>query len=31
MKGYITDIEQATLENENFRRVLYTGKTVSLC
>ena len=26
MKGYITNIEQATLENENYRKVLYTGK-----
>ena len=26
MKGYVADIEQATLENTNFRRVLYTGK-----
>jgi len=26
MKGYITNIEAATLENENFRKVLYTAK-----
>lgn len=26
MKGYYTDIEQATLANTNFRQVLYTGK-----
>lgn len=26
MKGYVVDIEKATLENENFRTVLYTGK-----
>ncbi|HEY4501510.1 MAG TPA: cupin domain-containing protein [Candidatus Paceibacterota bacterium] len=26
MKSYINDIEQATLHNENFRQVLYTGK-----
>lgn len=26
MKGFSTNIEQATLENTNFRRVLYTGK-----
>lgn len=25
-KGYVTDIEEATIENEDFRRVLYTGK-----
>lgn len=25
MQGYQTDIEQATLENTDFRRVLYTG------
>ena len=24
MPGYVTDIEKKTLENENFRRVLYT-------
>jgi len=26
MKGYTTNIEKDTLENNNFRRVLYTGK-----
>ena len=26
MKGFTTNIEQATLENSNFRKVLYTGK-----
>ncbi len=26
MKGYFTDIEKLTLENENFRKVLYTSK-----
>ena len=26
MKGYIDNIEKLTLENENFRKVLYTGK-----
>ena len=26
MKGFNQNIEQATLENTNFRRVLYTGK-----
>ncbi|OQA43934.1 MAG: Cupin domain protein [Parcubacteria group bacterium ADurb.Bin305] len=26
MKGYIGQIEKLTLENENFRQVLYTGK-----
>ena len=26
MKGYSTNIEKATLENNNFRKVLYTGK-----
>ena len=25
MKGYITNIEKDSLENENFRKVLYTG------
>jgi mannose-6-phosphate isomerase-like protein (cupin superfamily) len=25
MKGFVTNIEKATLENENFRKVLYTG------
>ena len=26
MKGYATNIEKDTLENNNFRKVLYTGK-----
>lgn len=26
MKGYVTNIEKDTLENENFRKVLYTAK-----
>lgn len=26
MKGFIENIEKATLENENFRKVLYTAK-----
>jgi len=26
MKGYITHIEKETVENENYRKVLYTGK-----
>jgi mannose-6-phosphate isomerase-like protein (cupin superfamily) len=30
MKGYITDIENDTLENTDFRRVLYTGKNSQL-
>jgi hypothetical protein len=30
MKGYVTDIEKATLENTDFRRVLYTGKNSQL-
>jgi mannose-6-phosphate isomerase-like protein (cupin superfamily) len=30
MKGYCDDIEKATLENENFRRVLYTGRNLQL-
>lgn len=30
MKGYVDDIEQATLANEDFRRVLYTGKHLQL-
>jgi mannose-6-phosphate isomerase-like protein (cupin superfamily) len=30
MKGYVTDIESATLENTDFRRVLYTGKNSQL-
>jgi mannose-6-phosphate isomerase-like protein (cupin superfamily) len=30
MKGYVDDIEARTLENEDFRRVLYTGKNLQL-
>ena len=30
MKGYVDNIEQATIENEDFRRVLYTGKNLQL-
>jgi mannose-6-phosphate isomerase-like protein (cupin superfamily) len=30
MKGYVANIEKATLENENFRQVLYTGKNSQL-
>ncbi len=30
MKGYCDNIEQATVENEDFRRVLYTGKRLQL-
>lgn len=30
MKGYITNIEQATLGNEKFREVLYTAKNSQL-
>ncbi len=30
MKGYITNIEQKTLENEYFREVLYTDERVQL-
>ena len=30
MKGYVDDIEQATVANEDFRRVLYTGKNLQL-
>lgn len=26
MKGYVTNIEKESLENENFRKVLYTAK-----
>lgn len=26
MKGFVTNIEQETLANENFRKVFYTGK-----
>lgn len=30
MKGYVANIEQLTLENENFRKVLYTAKNSQL-
>lgn len=30
MKGFVTDIERAALENENFRKVLYTDQRVQL-
>jgi mannose-6-phosphate isomerase-like protein (cupin superfamily) len=30
MKGYITNIEQATLENKAYRRVLYTARNCQL-
>ncbi|MBI4118843.1 MAG: cupin domain-containing protein [Parcubacteria group bacterium] len=30
MKGYILNIEKITLENENFRKVLYTAKNSQL-
>ena len=30
MKGYCDDIERATEENEDFRRVVYTGKNLQL-
>ncbi|WP_166041053.1 cupin domain-containing protein [Sphingosinicella sp. YJ22] len=30
MKGYVDDIQARTLENEDFRRVLYTGKHLQL-
>lgn len=30
MKGYVDDIERATLANGDFRRVLYTGKHLQL-
>lgn len=30
MKGYVADIEQATLGNDDFRRVLYTGANIQL-
>jgi mannose-6-phosphate isomerase-like protein (cupin superfamily) len=29
-KGYITNIEQKTLENSSFRKILYTGKHLQL-
>lgn len=30
MKGYITNIEKLSIENENFRKVLYTGENCQL-
>ena len=30
MKGYVTNIEKISLENENFRKVLYTAKNSQL-
>lgn len=30
MKGYIINIEKATIENDNFRKVLYTAKNSQL-
>ncbi|HEU5482716.1 MAG TPA: cupin domain-containing protein [Sphingomicrobium sp.] len=30
MRGYCDDIERVTLQNEDFRRVLYTGKHLQL-
>ena len=30
MKGFATDIERVTLENDNFRQVLYTAKNCQL-
>jgi mannose-6-phosphate isomerase-like protein (cupin superfamily) len=30
MKGYVTNIEQDSLENQDFRRVLYTAKNCQL-
>ena len=30
MKGYVDDIQARTVENEDFRRVLYTGKNLQL-
>ena len=30
MKGYVVDIEKATKENNNFRKVLYTAKNSQL-
>lgn len=30
MVGFVTNIEQDTLENENFRKVLYTAKNMQL-
>lgn len=30
MKGYVENIEEQTLENENFRKVLFTGTNTQL-
>ena len=30
MKGYVDNIERVTVENEDFRRVLYTGRNMQL-
>ena len=30
MKGYVDNIERVTVANEDFRRVLYTGKNLQL-
>lgn len=30
MKGYVINIEKATIENDNFRKVLYTAKNSQL-
>ena len=30
MKGYVVNIEEASIENENFRKVLYTAKNSQL-
>jgi mannose-6-phosphate isomerase-like protein (cupin superfamily) len=30
MNGYINDIEKQTLENENYRKVIFTGKEMQL-
>ncbi|HLT92710.1 MAG TPA: cupin domain-containing protein [Woeseiaceae bacterium] len=30
MAGYVTNIEQATLENDDYRRVLFTGPNMQL-
>ena len=30
MKGYVTNIEDDTMKNQDFRRVLYTGKNSQL-
>lgn len=30
MKGYVDDVQRATLDNDDFRQVLYTGKNLQL-